>query len=191
MISFFKDAAGNPYWPAILTLAGWLLSGGLMFMGFGIAKRDRDDLMDEKNSMAAEMRQAERLVEAIEEYAEVATLNVVGKPDISLPKDGLEINTAISAALKGSYRVEGEKIFFLKDEASEKIFREVIARYPRFPFSYYALSSSLEARGDESWIGAAQQALVILERTVKISGHHVHHDQVLELLRAHPELKGP
>jgi len=116
------------------------------------------------------------VVGAMRDYGEVAALNLIGKP---YPDGDLVYTTGISKALEGSYKIVGTKVEFFRDEASERIYRDVIAKYPRFPFAYAALAYVLSANCDPSWRNYAQQAVSILEKTTKVGGHHPNHDQKL------------
>jgi hypothetical protein len=130
-------------------------------------------------------QQAVEVIEAMRDYGEVATLNLIGKP---YPDGDLVYTTPISKALEGSYKMEGTKVEFCKDEASERIYRDVIAKFPRFPFAYHALAAALFAKGDPSWRDYARQCVSILEKTTQVSGHHPNHDQRLaELKKAFTE----
>jgi len=119
-------------------------------------------------------------VAAMRDYTEVAVLNLIGKPS---PDSDVIYTTGISKALEDSYKIEGTKIEVFRDEASERIYRDVIAKYPRFPFAYHALASVLSAKGDPSWRDYAEQAVSILEKTTKVGGHHPNHDQELAELK--------
>ena len=64
-----------------------------------------------------------------------------------------------------------------------EITEDVIAEFPRFPFTYWALSGLLSNKGDLSWKKYAEEGIQILEKTTKVAGHHANHDQKLAELQ--------
>lgn len=176
MLSLFKDTAGGPYWPSILTFTSWLLTGIIIFVGFAIAQRYRDKTNREKLALASKVSDAVAVGEILRNYSEVAKLNLIGKPYV----DGDIVYTSpLSKALEGSYKMEGSRVEFFSTEASVQIHLQVIEKYRHFPFSYCVMATILRAKEDASWKDYAVQAKEILEKTIQIGGHHPNHDQEL------------
>jgi len=101
MLSLFKDTAGGPYWPSILTFTSWLLTGIIIFVGFAIAQRDREKTNREKLALSSKVSDAVAVGEVLRNYSEVAKLNLIGKPYV----DGDIVYTSpLSKALEGSYK---------------------------------------------------------------------------------------
>ena len=69
--------------------------------------------------------------------------------------------------------------------------REIIDKFPTYPFSYYFLALCLRENAQQSWKDYAIKAKLILERTTKIPSHHSDHDLILnEINRLFSDLKG-
>ena len=113
-------------------------------------------------------------LDVIRTYTEVSKLNFVGKTGtVSLP---LIEDTPISRMLEGAFTVTDGHSRYACDPAAVGKFHEVIERYPKFPFAYYALAFCLSQSGDSSWRGYAIKAAEILSKTTMIDGHHPNHD---------------
>lgn len=93
-------------------------------------------------------RTAKAGIEIMREFAEVADLNLIGKP---YPDGDIIFTTQISKAMEGSYEVTGATVNFRTDENAERILRNTIREYPKFPFAYYGLAWILSQRHDDSW----------------------------------------
>lgn len=74
--------------------------------------------------------------------------------------------------------------FFIKtNDTALTTLKEVIQKYPKFPFGYYGMCVNLIKKQDSNWKSYAIKALKILEITTTIDGHKPIHDQVLQLLK--------
>jgi hypothetical protein len=66
-------------------------------------------------------------------------------------------------------------------------FREVIAKFPYFPFPYWALAVCLKEKGDESWVEYAETGRAHELQVLQVPSHHESHDLILakfdEMLR--------
>lgn len=129
--------------------------------------------------LAQEIRTLRHDVIAIRDYSDMASLNAFGKPYA----DGdIIFNTPISRILEGTWeKRENQAIIKIDNEAEEK-YREVIRKFPKFPFAYYFLVLCLKDRNNEGWKDYATKAIKILEITTSISGHQQDHDKVLQRL---------
>ena len=125
----------------------------------------------------AEIEKVRGQVETIRDYAEVAKLNYVGTT--GTVGMGLVETTAISRALAAGVEVVGNTSKYRCDDQSLQTFRDVAVRFPRFPFSHYALAFCLQQRGDDAWKEHAREAVEILRHTTAIDGHHPNHDHAL------------
>jgi hypothetical protein len=126
---------------------------------------------------SAELAEIEARSNAVKSYADVARLNLIGKSSL----EGETGNaTPISSALAGTYDMNGPRAVFKEDIASERKFRDVITRFPRFPFTYWVLADILKRRGDPSWRGYAFIAENVLKKTTEVPGHDPGHDLALE-----------
>lgn len=61
--------------------------------------------------------------------------------------------------------------------------KQVIGKYPHFPFAYYAIAKILSTRNNTDWIPYARKAIEILNITTSIPGHNLNHDQVFTILK--------
>jgi hypothetical protein len=122
-------------------------------------------------------------VSSVRDFSYIATLSFSGTSD--LPDSGvLSLVTELARMVAGIFQyVEPEQyVPNCSDEALERA-RSTIAKYPKFPFTYYALAVCLRDRGDNEWRTYASQAMQILEKTSKIDGHHWSHNVALNNLR--------
>lgn len=129
--------------------------------------------------LAQEIENLQKDIIAIRDYSDMASLNALGKPH----SDGdIVWNTAISRILEGTWEKRENQFVMRRDKEAEEKYREVIQKFPKFPFAYYFLALCLKYRGDEEWEIYAKKAVEILEITTTISGHKSHHDDVLQKL---------
>jgi hypothetical protein len=123
-------------------------------------------------------------LEALRQYSEVARLDVDGTRGEARPP--LVETTGISIAMKPAIIVEGDHHRFLCDADAIGAYRSTIARFPKYPFSYFGLVVCLQASRDDSWREYAQKAFEILTKTTTIDGHHPSHDWALAQLTGRP-----
>lgn len=120
-------------------------------------------------------------IEVVRNYSHVAGLTFNGMAyvggDVTLPTD-------ISPSVEGTWREVGGNRFrpVCEPDALEKD-RRAIQKFPKFPFTYYALAYCLQKQGSPEWRAYAEQAAMILQQTTSISGHQEIHDQTLAYLR--------
>jgi hypothetical protein len=127
-----------------------------------------------------EIARLENDLVAVRDYADIAQLNLIGKPFIDT---AIIWNSDLSSMLEGTYTIEGTYVTFKNDHESDQKFKAVIERYPRFPFAYYALAWSLRSKGKPEWVIYAHIAREKLEKTSLVSGHHPNHDQTLQQIK--------
>ena len=131
--------------------------------------------------LADELDLQRKALNAIRRYTQISKLNIIGTTGtVAFP---LRETTGISRMLEGTFTVANDSASYSCYPATIAKFQEVIAKFPDFPFSYYALATCLNQRGDNSWKGYAMKAVEILENTTTIDGHHPSHDQVLRELK--------
>jgi hypothetical protein len=129
--------------------------------------------------LAQEIKILQHDVIALRDYSDIASLNALGKPYA----DGdIVFNTPISRILEGTWEKKNGNFVMSREEEAERKYREIIEKFPKFPFAYYFVVLCLHNRGDESWREYAQKAVKILKITTAISGHNHHHDEVLQRL---------
>jgi len=124
-----------------------------------------------------EVTQQRKELTTIQQYTEVSKLNHIGTTGTVLPP--LTETTGISQLLDGAVSVTNNVAQFSCDAVAISKYRNVIATYPNFPFSYYSIAKCLRQAGDNSWRGSARQAVEILRHTTTIDGHHPSHDAAL------------
>jgi hypothetical protein len=119
----------------------------------------------------------------VRRYRDVAELNALGDPGLVGPGSGLRYSTDLTRALEGAWEQRDGIHFPRCDRISLGKFSAVVESRPTFPFSYYALSECAFQSSDETWRQHAERAVEILKHTTQLAGHHIHHDQVLRILR--------
>ena len=131
-------------------------------------------------SIAIITRQKNQELEDIRDYADVSRLNPSGKPFAA--GFGLKHFTDISRIMEATLTEEGGEVYFKCDDESLKRYERAIQEHPRFPFSYYAMASCLQRRGDNKCREYASKAISIFEITTRIGGHKKSHDEALKVL---------
>ena len=137
-------------------------------------------------------KQAKELV-AIRDYSDVAQMDAAGHKFRGAISDHSDLTRMLDGTL--SVQEDGKTMRPRLDESAERIYREVISRFPEFPFAYYFLAGCLRSKNDPAWLSELAKAKEILEITTTISGHHEHHDDVLRrinvsLSKARDEMGG-
>lgn len=132
------------------------------------------------SKLADRIQELESTLIALRDYSEVARLGFLGAPFSAGP--GIKISGPIPKMLEGTFTERNGKYYPLCGPETEAKYREVIEKYPKFPFTYYSLAVCLHSRGDETWRAYARNANEILEKTTIINGHNEGHDQAMEEL---------
>ena len=131
--------------------------------------------IDKKDS---EIQSLHNKIDAISEYAQVAELDVFGRPPMT-GGEGIKITSPLIELMAQAIEARSGKLhFFLTDKATSAL-TEAIKVVPKFPFSYYALAIILKERNDPSWRTYASMAKDILEKTILNLDCHQNHNQVL------------
>jgi hypothetical protein len=126
------------------------------------------------------VRQKNRELEGIRDYADVSKLPPSGKPFVGGP--GIKYSTGISRIIEAALTEENGRVYFKCDDESLERYERAIQEYPRFPFSYCGMAECLRTRGDNKWRKYASKAISILKITTKIGDHDKSHDEALEML---------
>ncbi|MSP40264.1 MAG: hypothetical protein EXR70_17380 [Deltaproteobacteria bacterium] len=132
--------------------------------------------------LAQEVDLQRQELDVIRQYTEISKLNFIGTTGTA--GHGLKEETGISRVLEGAYTTDNVRSQYSCDSVALAKFQEVIAKFPTFPFSYYALAFCLRQRDDKFWQGYAMKAIEILDKTTRIDGHHRNHEQALREIRA-------
>jgi hypothetical protein len=131
--------------------------------------------------LASEISKARIDIDAVKKYSDVARMDPLGKQfDVG---SGLQENTPISVLLEGTWQPIAGQFVFSTDAAAEKKYREVVEKFPTFPFAYVYISDCLRVRNDPAWKEYANKAIDILEKTTSLAAHKVQHDQALQMLK--------
>jgi hypothetical protein len=116
-----------------------------------------------------------------EEYSDSAKLNVSGGEHNVMPPM-IEKGDIADAMRPGVSMGEGH--YDIKcDPAAIAAFKKTATAFPKFPFSFYALTDCLRQAGDDHWRSYARTAIGIFEKTTTVAGHNGNHDQALANLR--------
>lgn len=119
------------------------------------------------------------------EYSDYAKLNVSGGEFNARPP--MIENGDIPDSMRPGISM-GEGHYDIKcDPDAIAAFKKTAATFPKFPFSFYALTECLRKAGDDNWRSYARRGIQIFEKTTTIAGHNGNHDQALaNLLRMNP-----
>lgn len=128
---------------------------------------------------AQKVRQLDSDLIAVREYSSVARLDALGNP----PGYGIGFEHVwiddLTRLFEDMYTIDDGRISMRRGPEAEQRYREVIQRFPKFPFGYYFLAVCLKERGEEEWREHAKLALEILKITTRIDGHHENHDDII------------
>jgi hypothetical protein len=112
------------------------------------------------------------------EYREIATLDYKGDKDLG----GYSVPGPLSGWTK-DYIISKDSVKQIRtDEVAIAHYKELSDKYPKYPFSYWALAQVYRIRGDIIWRNYAREAVNILRITTAIPGHSSNHDQILSSL---------
>jgi hypothetical protein len=135
--------------------------------------------IEQKDQRISEL---EDTTNSILEYSEVARLDALGNPPGLGPGSDISINNELTKLLKDTYVFKDGQIRMSRSAESESKYRQLIQKYPKFPFGYYFVALCLRDNRNEEWRSYAIKAVEILEQTVKLDGHNKNHDEVLARL---------
>lgn len=143
------------------------------------AAKNLQDLIRTLQKADAALAEVEVRADAVRNFTDIARLNLIGKS--STPGAEGRV-TPISLALAGTFEMHGTQAVFKEDSDSERTYRSVIERFPRFPFAYWVLADLLKRRGDPSWTSYAYLAEHVLKKTTEVPGHDPGHDDALQAI---------
>lgn len=138
---------------------------------------------EELERLRARSQELEDQLSGLMTYGDVAELNFLGLRGFAGPGSGLRESSELSRAMEGAWSVSADRTQSRCDPASLAKFAVVAESHPTFPFSHAALSACAFDAGDSAWVAHAERAMQILRHTVRIAGHHRHHDDAYRLLR--------
>lgn len=171
------------FWICLLATAGIIVISGIGSTG---TSRDLRRVRDDLSASGSRIRQLDKKNRALEldlvavrDYSAVAQLDALGNPPNMGPGSPITIKNDLTALIDGTYSLANGKIHMGRDEESERRYRQIIAKFPNFPFGYYFLALCLKDRGDPEWRTHARHAVDILRMTTQIDGHSPNHDEVL------------
>lgn len=121
----------------------------------------------------------EKQLVAVREYSWIARLDALGNPPGGGIGSDIKYNTELTNLLRDMYTLKGEQIIMERGSEAEQRYREVIDKYPKFPFGHYFLALCFRERGSVEWQRHAREAVRILKITTQIDGHNSNHDEVL------------
>ena len=132
-------------------------------------------------------------VSGIQNYSEVAELNVQGEHQIAEGRNGLSWDSPLFHALDGTWTFRAGQYFPRCDSSTAKL-SAVAQRFPDFPFSHLGLALCAHGAGDARWRDHAARALEILSHTAEIAGSHPHHlagYRLIQTMLAASDAPGP
>lgn len=116
---------------------------------------------------------AKKQINDLSDFGEVATYTFDGYQQSG---QFLSPSTPVSKWSQGYLTVANNNYLFKCNPDAIKHYKEIIDKYPRFPFPYLALSGCLLKNQDPSWRKYAIKAKSILEITTQIPLHCEAHD---------------
>lgn len=180
--------------PFIFLVIGALLAFGIQTIYEMVTLSPEESLIIDlqtqvENYQESDEKKDQRIAEledttnSILEYSEVARLDAVGNPPGLGPDSDISMNTELVNLLKDTYVLRDGRFHMSRSTESEAKYRQVIEKYPKFPFGYYFVVLCLKDKGNDEWKTYAKKAVEILEQTVKIDGHNKGNDEVLAKLK--------
>ena len=162
------------------------------------AKTELEDIKRIRQGVEAAAKDAKQALERAEEAASatesiqgdmadqvevgfIAKLDFFGMNDLG----GMSTSTGYSwrndenGDLRYSVDLTEKGLTWKCDPESIALYREQIETRPDFPFPYWLLSACLKKDSVGDWRTPAEKAREILSKTVKVPGHHQHHDAAL------------
>ena len=133
------------------------------------------------SKLAFRLHDVESFIAILQNYSKVAELDFRGLPAIRT-EGGLTISTPLSKLLEGAVSVDGNQVHFECEDSYIQQYFSIIQERPDFPFTYYVIALCYKKQGREEWKQYAQKAILILEKTTQIDGHHGFHDEALSQL---------
>ena len=132
----------------------------------------------------SKIRMLESDVVAVREFSSVASLDALGYPlGYGINSDHTFSND-LTRLLEGMYTIKDNKVSMQRGPEAEKQYKELIKKFPKFPFGYYFLAVCLRESGNDEWRDHAHRALEIFKITTRIDGHRSHHDEFFEKVSA-------
>jgi hypothetical protein len=130
--------------------------------------------------LAKDIEHQNKRITALQYYSDVAQLGIDGTTGTA--GVGLIETTPISVLMKKTLNKVDDRYEIKCDSESIAIFKEVITKFPRFPFSYYALAICYRSNSNKAWREYAMQSIDIFSNTTSLAGHHGAHDEALKNL---------
>lgn len=137
-----------------------------------LIEKDRN-LSQQLQEAETSAKTAKKQISDLSDYGEVATYTFNG-----YQQSGLFLSpfTPVSKWNQGYLTVTNNIYLFKCNPEAMKHYKNIIDKYPKFPFPYLALSECLLKNQDPSWRNYAMKAKSILEITTRIPLHCEAHD---------------
>lgn len=113
-------------------------------------------------------------------YSEVATWTLDGSKSLG---GGVAVSSPVAGWFKDYIIKKGERIEWKCDSEATEYYKNMIKRYPTYPYPYYFLAFCLKNHGQKHWTDIAQQGAQICEKIVKIPNHEPGYERCLALLK--------
>ena len=137
-------------------------------------------LQEESQLKDKELTNLKKGVSDIKDYASVARLNLFGlEHTYAYP---LKFETELSNLMEKAIYVKSNQVLFYVNDSAIQWLTIAIEKYPKFPFSYYAMFEILLRMNKKKCLEYAYNCIEILKITTTIEGHHKQHDDALKQL---------
>jgi len=127
-------------------------------------------------ALAVRVKEVEATVDLLKDYAYAAQFSAIGEKMVG---SGVHLGGGLAAILKSCVKKTKNLTQYGCGPDCERTYREVIDKFPNFPFAYYYLAFCLKQRGDSTWKAYGQKSVDILEKTTQVAGHYFEHDEFL------------
>ncbi len=121
------------------------------------------------------------------EYSDVARLDVFGTTGSA--GAGLQERSPIKDIIGGYVHTDGGLLRWDCSPEALNAFGSTITYNSKFPFPYYYRGTCLRAAQQAEWRADIGKALTILRITTQVPGHHVNHNEVLNMILRDTDLK--
>lgn len=118
-------------------------------------------------------------IDNVKEYSYYSTMDIKGQTINA--GNGLTYSSDLSNRMK-KLLIEVEGKSYVKNDLNNiSQIDEVISKYPKFPFGYWARYNVLKAFHKPEWKADAKKCVEIFKITTSIEGHNQMHDEALKL----------
>lgn len=136
------------------------------------------NLQKQNSTKEQELEKLKNDVNNIRDYSNIARLDLTGV-ELHAGNGITMSDTELSALMKKILRIEDNKVYVKVSDTVMVYVNEVIEKFPKFPFGYYAKAKILLSKNIKDGLPYVFKTIEILEITTSIQGHNPNHDEAL------------